>query len=216
MIKRKILEKVATFSTSPEFEEDDEASTSVTDSVDPDIVLTNGSDSSEGKVVANSVDGEDGIVDVTMKESNGVRESVEKDAPKSTAATQTSKPSFNRRRPKFLQPGSYLNPALQNMFDLGYFSGPKDSVPTGWSEVDEDRNYPSIASRNPRLQRTYEDESGNDFDMANGRTGSESSNDDDQYPSNTLSSATRMNDESSEEDEPSLPKPNVSRAHFRY
>jgi len=34
-------------------------------------VLTNGSDSSgEGKVVANSVDGEDGLVDITMKDPN--------------------------------------------------------------------------------------------------------------------------------------------------
>lgn len=34
-------------------------------------MLTNGSDSSgEGKVVANSVDGEEGLVDITMKDSN--------------------------------------------------------------------------------------------------------------------------------------------------
>lgn len=79
MIKRKILEKVATFTTSTEFYEDDAASGSAADSIDPDIVLTNGSDSSDGKVAANSIDGEDGLVDVSMGGSNTLHESVEKD-----------------------------------------------------------------------------------------------------------------------------------------
>jgi ubiquitin carboxyl-terminal hydrolase 4/11/15 len=80
-IKRKILEKVATFSTSQELAEDeddvDEAEASAADSVDPDIVLTTGSDadsSGGSKVVATSIDGEDELVDVTMKDSNGAQE----------------------------------------------------------------------------------------------------------------------------------------------
>ena len=45
-------------------------------------MLTTGSDSSgDSKVVANSIDGEDELVDVTMKESNAVRESVETGGP---------------------------------------------------------------------------------------------------------------------------------------
>jgi ubiquitin carboxyl-terminal hydrolase 4/11/15 len=82
MIRRKILEKVATFSTFPEFEEDDEASGSVADSLDPDIVLTNGSDSSDGKIAANSIDGEDGLVDVTMEGSNTAQPSTENNTEK--------------------------------------------------------------------------------------------------------------------------------------
>lgn len=50
--------------------DDLETDASTTDSIDPDIIIANGSDSSgEGKVVAHSVDGEEGLVDVTMKES---------------------------------------------------------------------------------------------------------------------------------------------------
>ena len=82
MIRRKILEKVATFSTSQEFDEDDEASGSIADSIDPDIVLTNGSDSSDGKIAANSIDGEDGIVDVTMEGSNTTQLSIDSNAEK--------------------------------------------------------------------------------------------------------------------------------------
>jgi ubiquitin carboxyl-terminal hydrolase 4/11/15 len=63
MIKRKILEKVVTFTTSSEFDEDDdEANDSVADSADRDIVIANGSDSSDGKVMAASIDSEDGLV----------------------------------------------------------------------------------------------------------------------------------------------------------
>jgi len=80
VIKRKILEKVATFSSHSLFHSDDEASDSLADSIDPDIVLTTGSDadsSGDSKVVATSIDGEDGLVDVTMKGTNGVSDSKE-------------------------------------------------------------------------------------------------------------------------------------------
>jgi ubiquitin carboxyl-terminal hydrolase 4/11/15 len=50
------------------FTEDD---ASASDSIDPDLVIANGSDSSgEGKIVAHSVDGEEGMVDIAMKESS--------------------------------------------------------------------------------------------------------------------------------------------------
>jgi len=97
-IKRKILEKVATFSTSEELiEEDDgdEADASAADSVDPDIVLTTGSDadsSGGSKVVATSIDGEDELVDVTMKDSNSALDSSESntDAPKSSEPVKST------------------------------------------------------------------------------------------------------------------------------
>lgn len=73
MIRRKVLEKVATFTTHPTFADDEDADASTNGSLDPDLVIANGSDSSgESKVVANSIDGEDSIVNVTMKESRGV------------------------------------------------------------------------------------------------------------------------------------------------
>lgn len=88
MIKRKILEKVATLSTSPEFHEDEETGGSVADSIDPDIVLTNGSDSSDGKIATNSIDGEEGFVDVSMASSHTLQDSMEDD-PMQTADSQS-------------------------------------------------------------------------------------------------------------------------------
>lgn len=66
------MEKVATLTTHSNFEEDEEGDSSTTGSIDPELVLANGSDSSgDSKIAANSIDGEDSIVDVTMKESSG-------------------------------------------------------------------------------------------------------------------------------------------------
>jgi ubiquitin carboxyl-terminal hydrolase 4/11/15 len=84
LIRRKVLEKIATFSTHSVFDEDEETDASTTDSVDPDLVLANGSDSSgEAKVVAHSVDGEDGIVDVTMKEPSEAPGTIDNETSKS-------------------------------------------------------------------------------------------------------------------------------------
>lgn len=85
MITRKILEKVATFTTYPGFhEEDDSASESIADSTDPELIHATGSDSSgDSKVVAKSVDGEEGIVDVSMKGQNGPSETVDEETAKS-------------------------------------------------------------------------------------------------------------------------------------
>jgi ubiquitin carboxyl-terminal hydrolase 4/11/15 len=81
VIRRKVLEKVATLTTHPAFnqeEESDEDGSS--ENIDPDLVVTTASDadsSGDGKVMATSIDGEDELVDITMKDSNGVRESIE-------------------------------------------------------------------------------------------------------------------------------------------
>jgi ubiquitin carboxyl-terminal hydrolase 4/11/15 len=98
---------------------------------------------------------------------------------------------------------------LQNMFDIGYFSGPAGSFPTGWSEVDDDKTYPSISSRIPRQVQEEEAELGNEFESNSPRSGSESSNEDEDQPSNIVPSMTRMTEESSDEDA-TLPQRRVS------
>ena len=103
---------------------------------------------------------------------------------------------------------------LQNMFEIGFFSGPAGSFPTGWSEVDDDKTYPSISSRIPRQEQDEEAESGNEFERNSLRTGSESSNEDEDQPSNVMPSITRMTDESSDEDA-TLPQRRVSESSQR-
>lgn len=197
LIRRKILEKVATFSTHSAFIEDEETDASASDSIDPDLVLANGSDSSdESKIVTHSIDGEEGMVDIAMKES-GELVSKADDGSSKPQPPKPSKPSFNTRRPKFLQPNAYLAPELQNLFTLGYFRGVKELVPTGWNQIDEDKSFPTLASRSPQLEQT--EDSGTDIDTPAGQEGSETS-DDNHFHDNGYGSTTRMNEE--DEDDP--------------
>lgn len=117
--------------------------------------------------------------------------------------------NFNKRRPKFIKSEFHLNPVLQNIFDIGYFTGPVGTFPTGWSDVSEDQTYPSITSRLPRAQQDEDAESGNEFGST--RTGSESSVEDDEPQSNEISNMTGMAEESSDEDAILPPHRRVSR-----
>lgn len=84
-------------------------------------------------------------------------------------------------------------------------------IPTGWNSIDEDKAYPRLSSRMPELHQTRESSLDSHED---GPTSSESDEDstfgrDD----DGLSKQTRMNDESSEEDE--LQGPTVSRVSLK-
>jgi ubiquitin carboxyl-terminal hydrolase 4/11/15 len=82
--------------------------------------------------------------------------------------------SFNLRRPAFIDPKVYVPPALQNLFEPCYFST-KEPVPTGWSNVDDDRAYPTLASRNPPEPESNDEESSYGSEARNSRAGSEDS-----------------------------------------
>jgi ubiquitin carboxyl-terminal hydrolase 4/11/15 len=101
------------------------------------------------------------------------------------------------------------------MFDIGYFAGSKEMIPSGWNVVDEDKNYPSISTRNPQVYQPVEEDPGNGFE--DGRAGSESSEDGlySNGTSNGFSSTTRMVEETSDEDDDVIPAvaPRVS-LHF--
>lgn len=196
MIKRKILEKVATFSTHPFFEEEYDADRSVADSADADLVITTGSDadsSGDSKVVASSIDGEDELVDVVMKDSS----------PKSPPTL------FNTRRPKFVTPETFLDPRLQNLFAVGFFSGAKEMIPNGWQIVDEDKIFSNINTRAPQQPEAVEDEARSEDQSSNGLPRSDSG-EDDEYPGNGVMAATRMAEESDEDDAVPPPVSKVS------
>jgi ubiquitin carboxyl-terminal hydrolase 4/11/15 len=196
MIQRKVLEKVATFSTWSKLAQGREAES--TGTPDADMVLTTASDadsSADGKIAAHSVEGEDDMVDVTMKDANDASTSQQ---------TATEEPQvlrqFNNQRPKFINPDCFLEPELQNLFDLRYFTdGSADNgVPTGWSSTDRFEQLPKLSDRMP--QQTAEDDEDEPSPESWNSTASgndESSNEDD---SKTEMGQTRMVEESSEED----------------
>ncbi|KAH8737684.1 hypothetical protein BGZ61DRAFT_525775 [Ilyonectria robusta] len=189
LIQRKVLEKIATFSTWSKFQDSNEAETS--DNTDGDVVITSASDadsSGDGKVVAHSVEGEDDIVDVTMKDAN----STPMHQPKMLK-------QFNTKRPKFIQRDGFLDPELQNLFELSYFTDNSDgTVPTGWSNVDHHRALPKVTDRIPEPATEEEDEPSPESSNSTASTNEEDSTNDES--SKTEENQTRMIDESSEED----------------
>ncbi|KAM3155138.1 hypothetical protein ABEW05_004324 [Botrytis cinerea] len=169
-IKRKLLEKVSTFTTWPSINDEYDPS-SASESIDPDLVVTTGSDadsSGDGKFVAQSLDGEDELVDVAMKDSNPVHESTEQ-SPGAPLKV------FNSRRPKWIDPAEFLAPELQNLFEISYIVDAKGGIPTAWAVNLDSTRYPKISERNPQVHQINEDDTSNDYDAIDSTAGSISS-----------------------------------------
>ncbi len=125
------------------------------------------------------------------------------------------KRKFRSHRPRWVNPNEYLNPAFRDMFELSYFTGTKELVPVGWGTVDEDKDYPKLSSRDPQVLHTMEedDQPQESFPIANGRSQSDASSDVDEDDAPQLVAPTRMNEESSDEDELALSS-NITRVCF--
>lgn len=197
-IQRKILQKVATFSTWSKFKDVQESDAS--DGIDGDMVVASASDvdsSGDSKIAAQSVEGEDDMIDITMKEA------AEHDASPSPHAVKILK-HFNTEAPKWTNPNVFLNPELQNLFELCYFKNDSDGpVPTGWSGVDNTRTLPKLADRIPEPSVKDGDEGSpegsNGTGSGNEESGDEAEVEEGQAAATELSH-TRMTEESSEED----------------
>ncbi|GJC95562.1 ubiquitin carboxyl-terminal hydrolase [Colletotrichum higginsianum] len=180
-IRRKVLERVATFSTWSGFEDADEGA-------DADMVITSQSDadsSGDSKIVSNSVEGEDDLVNVSIG------------AGEQQQTARRSLKQFNTRRPKWTDPKEYLQPELQNLFDLSYFAEGNDSgPPTGWSSVDDSRTFRPLSSRAPETEQDS-----NSPGSTNGADSERDSASETQSPL-SVEEQTRMAEESEEEDGP--------------
>lgn len=173
-IRRKILERVATFSTWSKLKEEGESDDDVNGDADS---------SNDSKLAARSVDGEEDMADVTMGDADD-------------QYTPPDKPSilkqFNHKRPAFVDPEVFLQPELQNLFTLCYFTKHDDgTVPTSYSQLTS--TLPKISDR---MQQPVEDETS---------TSPEGSVNDDSAAEETEETVeedapTRMADESSEEE----------------
>jgi ubiquitin carboxyl-terminal hydrolase 4/11/15 len=99
---------------------------------------------------------------------------------------------FKQRRPKWVNPLEFLDPELQNLFDLSYFHEAGTTVPTGWNSTTEDGALPRLSSRQPKVAA-----SDTDMRMPEPADGSEESGSEESVAAPAL---TRMNHESSDEE----------------
>jgi ubiquitin carboxyl-terminal hydrolase 4/11 len=115
---------------------------------------------------------------------------------------------FNNKRPKWVSPLEFLDPELQNMFDLSYFAESATIVPTGWNSTPEDRPLPRLTTRQPKAVVS-------DVDMQSPETadGSDESGSEGSAGAVPTAVVTRMADESSDEDS-DFPKHKVRDNHW--
>ena len=149
-ILRKVLAKVDTMTTLDILRgEDGSDDTSVTQEDSDTVVMNEDDAASDSKIKTRSVEGEDGMVDVSMQDPGTTSNTADAEETVSTPASGQQESSL----PRVLRPGSFIPPELQNLFEMKYFSG-GEMVPTGWSSLDENKGYLTILSRRPRKAQT--------------------------------------------------------------
>ncbi|KAH7037886.1 uncharacterized protein B0I36DRAFT_72433 [Microdochium trichocladiopsis] len=207
-IRRKVLEKIASLSANPIFQESDTA-----ESTEAEMIGPNGSDSTsslEGKVAARSVQGEDDLVDVQMSSSAGESGGKPADQPISTI----TKHVFNHARPSWIDPKKFLPAELQNLFEMSYFSENSARIPTGQQSIEDSKEYPRLSSRvvvaSPSSSDDATDNTANDNSVTDAASNEDVSSD--ETLANTEGPSTRMTEESDEDEKavktlPQRPKP---------
>ena len=138
LILKKLLANVATMTTKPILDEA-ASSSAVETPEDSDTVVMNhedGMSSDSNQVHAHSVQGEDGLVDVSM--------------PDAEATSPENGESSGLH--EALRPNSMVPPMLQNLFSIHYVST-SEVIPTGANNIDELKEYPSILNRRRKPAR---------------------------------------------------------------
>ena len=154
-ILRKLLIKVHTMTTTDLLEGN------ASDVEDSDGVMMNADDadsSTDSKVQAASIESEEGMVDISMREPSD-------DTEPATATPRISRPPPVARvtksataLPKYLQRGGPTPDNLRKLFGVSIMHT-KDMIPTGWHEFqDEGKKFPSLSARvterNKKFRRT--------------------------------------------------------------
>ncbi|KAI0200416.1 hypothetical protein F4808DRAFT_159003 [Astrocystis sublimbata] len=193
IIRRKVLEKVATFTKHRFFARLDESDGSET--TDPEIIGPNGSDTASsigGKVVAQSDGSEDDVVDVRMIDSTD---------DKGIVRGSLLQNRIKTRRPAWINPKTLLPPPLQNLFDMGICTETSSPIPTGSNSVSDDKDYPRLSSRIPAESPSSEDQAD---DATNGTASNNDSSSDEATQRSIEMPMTRMNEESDDDSEPPI------------
>ncbi|KKY23376.1 putative ubiquitin c-terminal hydrolase [Diplodia seriata] len=184
-ILRKVIGRVAGMTTREILNE--EGSASPRD--ESDTVVTADEDASsnaDARVQANSVEGDESIVDVTMTEP-GEADKAKSDDNANDDVTMQEQSSM----PSVLQPGNFIPPELRRLFTLKYAKLGNDILPTGWSGLDA-REYATLESRipAPTSRRSSIQSTASGSTQATQRSGTPESDVDEDTPqfSNTLES----------------------------
>ena len=137
-ILKKVLANVATLTTR-DFLREEESPESTTE--DSDVILTNAEDADmDSKVHTESLESEDGMVDISMKD--------QADKDFSNRTEQHGKTSNRKTLPKMIQPDGEITDAVRKLFEMKVISTNNEMVPMGWSSLsNEGTDFPALAER---------------------------------------------------------------------
>ena len=165
-VLKKVLGNVAGMTTKNILDEEVLGSATSNTPEESDTVVMNDDDlsSDSNHVQAASVEGEDGFVDISMKEASGPR----------AQHVPSTRPTLHQ----VLRHGEYVPPILQNLFEIKAVKT-NEAIPLGWNSIDENKDYQPIlerVQRQPVSRRLAHSERG--LAASSGRIGSSSSDED--------------------------------------
>jgi len=184
------LENVAAMTTKHLFETDDFDQSDLS-AENSDTVVMNDDGSGSGPTAASDA-GEDGYVDVKMRDASAAPESFTEEL----ALTQTQ---------KYLGSGRAIPSHMTKLFEI-CTTRTGEPIPTGWNQVNEHTDFPSIKSRisKPALRNPRKEDS---YSSTDGDSGSASSEGD--VPDVDYEEATPESADSGAESDDSTPLPSM-------
>ena len=194
LILKKVLARVATMTTRDVLEEGKAPSSEE----DADMVIMNNDtdSSSDSRVQAHSIQGEDGMVDVSMKDREDSGEVPRRSYP--------PLPKLHKPLPTMLRPEGYLIPEVRQLFEMRYMKS-SDILPTGWNTFQEpNKKLPTIASRLPQPSNKAKTSEGEKLRRAI-VNGSYSEDEIDDPPPARASARLRSSNSSDDDDDDELP-----------
>ena len=193
-IRRKILQRVQNQTTYTFLDKEALENPNGEEDLEKDVVVTTASDASsgDGKIAVSSVDGEDDVVDVTMKDTTT--------STSSEAASRFEQMNYPGQTspPRWLDVSVPLPDAFDTIFDICYYRDNKGDhiLPQGSSSISDDVTYPSILTRVRRREEIVEEQIAEQE-----ATPVSSVSEEEEDVAQLGESVTRMNEESSEEDD---------------
>lgn len=164
-ILKKILGNVAGMTTRKIFEEGDAASEDglvTPEDSDTVVMADDGSSSGSNLPTAVSVQGEDGIVDVSMRDAS--------------QAPEAPNQSPDAGLQNLLQVDSPVPRQLRGLFTI-HVATTGEGIPTGWNQISESQDYDPIDDRIPKAVSHRVKKGGVASDTVNGDSGSATSDD---------------------------------------
>ena len=143
-VLRKIIAEVATMTTQDILrDEDTSTGTGISEISDTVLMKEEDAESADSKIKTSSVEGEDGLVDVSMRDTAERYFQAED-------AMDLSGEEHTKNLPPVLRPGSFIPPSLRSLFDVKIVKTNNEVVPLGYSQIDEIKDFPLMSGRMPQ------------------------------------------------------------------